>query len=582
MKNRAFIKEMLLVLSMGLLSAFLLFWPSLSKLGGKNNSFFGQLYESFFHTHRKEALLGDGVDPLGSFWIVGFVEDILGGKRSSIAPELYAPFGLDLGVHEGYAWLDTLFAMPLRWLIGSPGFYNLHVFCTLLLSFCACYLLFRKVGQNQVLALLFAHLCVVNEFVYQEISYGRPTQSNWLFGALFVWSSFSLLKNKKSIIWAVLSGLFLGAFCLIYWFGAAGLGFGMALVLFYDHIREKKWLLGLRNAALLIASTSLVVLPITWRAVKPILSGKGSKAYSHLLNSPTDNIDLLLFSFPIYSSEIILSFSDLWIFIKGRHYPYFLLLTFVLTLLFTLYKRKFFWAVILCIVMMLPIGSALTLFSTVIPTSYALLEWIFPPLVRCNFPDRLMLTPLLMVFCAVLWIFRTEGTALLSRLGAKVGLPILLLLLGINLWHVWGSHTPAIQIFEVNKALVTTAKSQPGGFIEFPYTKGNDTYVQTEFHRQQILTGPGMMMIHPPESKRYLKQNKLLLALEKINTRGFSPADKIPIIDLLELQKDGFRHLVLYLDKIKQPVGVFERYLRNKGKSYPKYGVHIIQLPDLK
>ena len=136
----AWLKEGLWVLLGGLVSGLLLFVPSLSKLGGENRGVFGQLGETFFHSSEKEALLGDGVDPIGSFWIVGFVEEILGGERNAIDDRLYAPYGLDLGMNEGYAWLDTLFAMPLRWLIGSPGFYNLHVLCTLSFSFAACHL----------------------------------------------------------------------------------------------------------------------------------------------------------------------------------------------------------------------------------------------------------------------------------------------------------------------------------------------------------------------------------------------------------------------------------------------------------
>ena len=68
-KNKARLKESLIVLLCAKVSAFLLFFPSLSKLGGKDNHFFAQIWETFFHSAPKETLLGDGADPVGSFWV---------------------------------------------------------------------------------------------------------------------------------------------------------------------------------------------------------------------------------------------------------------------------------------------------------------------------------------------------------------------------------------------------------------------------------------------------------------------------------------------------------------------------------
>ena len=577
-KNKARLKESLIVLLCAKVSAFLLFLPSLSKLGGKDNHFFAQIWETFFHSAPKETLLGDGADPVGSFWIVGFVQDVLFGKRDTIDERLYAPYGLDLGTHEGYAWLDTLFAMPLRWLIGSPGFYNLHVFCTLVLSFIACHILFRRVGASLGVAAFFAHLCVCNEFVYQEISYGRPTQSNWLFGALFVWASMVLIQQTSRWFYAILGGVFFGCFCLTYWFGAAGLGFSMLFVLIYEHLRQKRILDMLRNAGLMMAGVCMVVLPVCWRVIEPILQGKSNAAYSALLDTPTKTYTFLGISFPVYSSEVMLNLNDLNIFVHGRHYPYTLLFLYVLTMGLFLWKKRIFWALFITIALLLPVGSALTLGGVVTPSPYAFLEWIFPPLVRCNFPDRLMLAPLLLVSVGFLWHHHEMLESKIQRMGKAI-IPVVLVLLSLNAWRVLASHTPQVTVFEINTALQKLAKSEPGGFIEFPFSSGNESYVQIEFHGQQVLTGPGMMMIHPPASKRYLLRNKILSDMTKIESDGFTPADKPTKLDLLELHKDGFRHVVIYTEELNRPVAMFERYFRQKGTAYPEFGMHVIPLP---
>lgn len=574
-------KEACIVLTSATLSALLLFVPSLSKLGGEENNVFTQIWETFFHTAEHEVLLGDGADPVGSFWIVGFVQDVLLGERDTIDERLYAPYGLDLGTHEGYAWLDTLFAMPLRWLVGSPGFYNLHVFCTLILSFLACHVLFRRIGASLWGAAFFAHLCVCNEFVYQEISYGRPTQTNWLFGALFVWASMSLIHHPKKWLYAFVGGVFFGGFCLTYWFGAAGLGFSMLFVLIYEHIRQKEYRAMIQNALLMLLGVVVTVLPITWRVVQPILQGKPNAAFSSLLDSPTKTYDVLGISFPVYSSEVMLTLNDLNIFVHGRHYPYALLIMYLLTTVLLLWKRKILWTLFITIALLLPVGSALTIKGVVTPSPYAFLEWIFPPLVRCNFPDRLMLAPLLLVFVAFVFHFHASLEQTCKKIG-KALLPIVLVLLSLNLWKVWSSHTPQTKTFTVNTALQKIAKETPGGFIEFPFSNGNESYVQIEFHGQQILTGPGMMMIHPPASKRYLLRNRVLADMNKIEKEGFTPADKPTDIDLLELHKDGFRHVVIYTDELNKPVGMFERYFRQKGVAYPAFGMHVIPLPEPK
>ena len=572
--------EWLSVVGCAWLSALLLFIPSLSELGGTEQSLFMQLYEAFFHTAEPEMILGDGVDPTGSIWIVGFVEEVLFQGRPTMVKELYSPYGLDLGVHEGFAWLDTLFAIPLRWMIGTPGFYNWHVFNTLMFSFIGCYVLFKHVSKSVWPSLFLSHLLVVNEYVYQEISYGRPTQVNWLFGALFVYAAIRMAEERDTWHWPLLTGLFFGAYCLTYWFGAVGLGFVVFCWLVKSFLGEKSIRSLLRNFAVSVGALVLLVFPICWRAIEPILQGRGSKSYSAFLADPAKTLEILGLSLPIYSTEVLLSWEDFLIFVNGRHYPLTLWIASACLMVLSIRYRKgwvlFAWVVTI----LLPVGSALTINNTVYPTTYAFLEWVFPPLVRCNFPDRLMLSPLLVTNVLLLVVWSSNVRMSVDRWKNWMVGAVFVALIG-NIAYVWSSHTPKVQAFQINRALVKTAKQNPGGFVEFPFDLGNNTYVQSEFHRQPILTGPGMMMVQPPASKRYRLQNKVLQDLNTINTSGFNPSIKMDELSLLQLEKDGFKHLILYTDEIQQPVSQFERYLRTKGTAHPKYGVHIIPIPTV-
>lgn len=566
-------KDWLWAVGLSMFSAILLFLPSLQALGGKENSIFMQIYEAFFHTQQPEHILGDGVDPTGSFWIVGFVQDVLQGKRDTIVPELYAPFGVDLGIHEGFAWIDTLFAIPLRWWIGSPGFYNLHVLLTLFYTGIASYALFRYISKDHWLSLLLSHLMVVNEFVYQEISYGRPTQANWMFACLCTLMGFRLMKHSSPMSdWkgSIGLGILLGAFCLTYWFGAVGLGATLGMWIITRYLQQKQYkLLGI-HGVLCVLGVTAVVAPIAWRAIYPILLGKGSIAYNSILEKPITTWSFL--QLPIYGKEMLLSLEDVWIFIHGRHFPIVLLLSCISTVSWLFYRKKWGWAILLCWSICLPFGSSLVIFEQIIPTPYAVLEWIFPPLVRCNFPDRLMVTPLLITYCSIALLWKNN---LWNRTWIRWSVPLLLI---ANLVIVWKSHSPNVQAFQINQALVDLTKKSPGGLIEFPIDRGNQTYVQSEFHHQAILTGPGMMTIQPPASKRYIEHNTVLQDLVALNQNGYHPQYKPELVDILQLHKDGFRYFVFYLEEIQQPVAVFEKYFRVKGTLYEQYGIYVIPL----
>ena len=89
-------------------NALFFFLPVIPTLGQNGQKGWDVLYEAFFHTSNPEVIFGEGTDPLGSFWIVTKVRHMLTGQSDTFLSDLYAPYGFDLGKHEGFAWGDTI------------------------------------------------------------------------------------------------------------------------------------------------------------------------------------------------------------------------------------------------------------------------------------------------------------------------------------------------------------------------------------------------------------------------------------------------------------------------------------------
>jgi hypothetical protein len=182
------LKEAALICMASLCTAALWFFPVFWDLAPEESSFLPALFEVFFQTSELEFYLGEGVDPLGTAWLVPTVEGML-SNGNAMLKDLYAPMGYDIGMAEGYAWADLLPMIPIAGLIGFPGYYNLQILLTLFLTSLSCTLLFRSLKIGIWPALALANLAVVHPFGVGEVAYGRPTQMHWLFPRIFLRST---------------------------------------------------------------------------------------------------------------------------------------------------------------------------------------------------------------------------------------------------------------------------------------------------------------------------------------------------------------------------------------------------------
>ena len=172
-------KENLIFLFCAFLFSWLWFTPAFWALAQGQVSFAQALYSIFFSTQEQEQLYGDTLDLQGTIWVFHHFDQIMLGNQDSILEEIYAPFGFDLGQHTGFGWGDALLSWPLIRLIPTPGFYNLHVFCTLVLSYFATMLLFRKAQAPILVAVALSFATCTHTFVRQELLGGRTTQTHW-------------------------------------------------------------------------------------------------------------------------------------------------------------------------------------------------------------------------------------------------------------------------------------------------------------------------------------------------------------------------------------------------------------------
>ena len=539
----------------GNLNAMLFFLPVLFELGGRTKNPFLMIYRAFFHTEEIEVLIGDGVDPLGSFWIVSKVRHMLTGQSETVLKELYAPKGFDIALHEGYAWADTLFAMPWELLIGSPGFYNIHVYQTLLLSFIACTALFRAAGLPLFYALILSNVALLHPFGVGEVAYGRPTQMNWVFLCCFLIGILKLQKGHRFAFWTIWTGVSLGVSCLVYWFGGAAVGLCGAIAYFFHCLRDwrkwKAWLAGL-GVALIACGLTLAV---TWRVSKPILMGKANDAYKNISQTSSFDIDLGLFTIPIRRVNSLDDWSKIVELFVLSSIPFIVAALGMVTFLSRgVWKKHWPWLIAGLIAIGIPLDYGIDIAGSTIPTGYSLLQIVFPPIVRCLFAERLMVAPTLVL----LLIFSLSFS--LNFRDSKYYRWLFLGILFMNLSHIPLKNDMFTIQFQPSKALI----SLQGGLIEVPFEKTNESYVQQLWHEEQIIGGPGIMMLRGKAHQRYFSNNKLLMSLEKMSQGEHQNIATFGKRDILQLRKDGFRYVVLYLNEIEGKPDRFKHHLGQK------------------
>lgn len=163
------------------------------------------------------GLLGArSIDGLGSWWFQWWVAQGMG------EPEIFHPYGKDVLAHTGANLVDALVSVPLRWVFGPSGAWNLLALGILLSNGGAAYALARhRFSANA--ALIAAVVAALHPYALFEISSGRPTQA-MLAPAILALAFF----DRGGVRLLAASAVALAFAGYVYWFG--GLFTGLALV----------------------------------------------------------------------------------------------------------------------------------------------------------------------------------------------------------------------------------------------------------------------------------------------------------------------------------------------------------------
>jgi hypothetical protein len=157
------------------------------------------------------------------YWFVGYqIRHLEGFGWTNL---FFFPWGKNIYLHTGGNVLDAILAIPVRWVFGAIGGYNLWVLLILFLNYLGMKSLAERVGCDPHAARLAGAFFAFNPYVLNEINGGRPTQVLLSFLLLY---ALDLVKTGESRSWwaPVRAGVWLALTGLTYWFYAffAGLG----------------------------------------------------------------------------------------------------------------------------------------------------------------------------------------------------------------------------------------------------------------------------------------------------------------------------------------------------------------------
>ena len=559
------IREILVSLLISSLVALIIFSPVWSDLS-QGASFPFSVYEIFFHNSNPEPLLGTGIDVLGSFWMVHEVGQILTGEQGTILSDVYAPFGFDLGMHTGFAWLDAVLGVPLAWMIGVPGFYNLHLFLVIVISFSSLLFLLRKMGLSWLLSVALGQLVFMHSFVLGELISGRPTQVHLLFPVLFCLALFNMQQNDWRFRDGVLAGISLAGSCLVYWFGGVAIGVCGALIWFIFWLQKKERLRGWFVGIVVMLSSLSLTLAITWRAAQPLIVGRGKRIYSGMDVEPVKRIELGAFNLPIQNMTDISTWAQFQTAFLKTELPLPFLFVFVLSSILAWRinrnkQRPWFWASFFALGF--PFGAALSIGKLWFPTGFVLLQTVFPPMIRCQYMERLQFAFLLCALVCIAW----NWLAIRERFGhlrwLEWGSCAFLLLINLHNWP--SSDKIYSSQFEVYDEVAAFLKEKEGAILEVPFSASNSSYVQQIWHQHPIGGGPGLDTIREGKHKRYFERNKFIAQLQQLSD-GVAPQVPLQRKDLLQLQKDNFRWVLVHLNEQKGEVEDYQRWSHSKGQ----------------
>jgi hypothetical protein len=151
------------------------------------------------------------------YWFVGYqIRHLAGFGWTDM---FFYPWGKDIYLHTGGNVLDAIIAIPLRWVFGAVGGYNLWIVVVLFANYVGMKALAERMGTDALSARLGAAFFAFNPFVLNEINGGRPTQIVLSFLLLYL---LDLMKTGDGRGWwaPVRAGLWLALTALTYWFFA--------------------------------------------------------------------------------------------------------------------------------------------------------------------------------------------------------------------------------------------------------------------------------------------------------------------------------------------------------------------------
>ncbi len=505
------------------------------------DSFWEALLDIFLYPSTPEYMLGAGIDQMGTFWIFSSIPSLI--ASNGYIEGIYFPIGWDIGWNTGFAWADGLFSLPLQWL-GIPAFYNIHIVFTLWTSFMGICWLLSKVFHSKswtmtVVIPIIAIVTLNTPFAFEEIAMGRPTQVYWwplclYLGLVFSWKDSSNLQWGKTI----LIGISFAISCLVYWFGAVAIGMcvGSAMILqtlFQKHRKEHI------VRCLIAGGFAIGVIGIcTFRMLRDLWTQ--SNTFEQLNSIPITTVKIGTFSFPIYDQVIIHS-SNQWFQILSDHPTSIPILIFgFLGIIIPIgWKSRLPWMFAWILSLGIPITGAFVFYNTTIPTGQTLLQWIFPLLLRCENPERMMVATSLLSLV-------TGGMAVRSLLintKTPIWVPIsLIILLGTSI--TWPkSEDLQISSFVVDHFRISVANAHPGGMIDVPLSRSENTYIQQIYHHQPILGGPGLNRVQPIKHKMYCENNRILKGLIELEQTGNTNIE-ISKSDIQRLIADGFSIII--------------------------------------
>ncbi len=540
---------LLLVLAVCGLTAWLVFLPVIWALAPGSTSLGEALRVAFLGEGDQVFVVGGGVDLLGTLWTFDRVDLLLRGKSATTVPEMFAPLGFDWGVAQAFAWADAVLAWPLVASLGTPRFYNAHVWVQLCLTQFAAYVAFRSVRAPVPLALALSIGVSLNPFSLGELSQGRPTQAHLVFHGLFLAAVAQIGARpglQRAIATGAVAGLLLALSCLVYWFSGVAVGvLGGVALLGLCLTGGTRRIEGVVGGLSTIGSGVCVAALASWRLAQGAV-GAGDGALARMSALPWRQVAwgpimLPLGEPPLYVTHV----SQVLDRLAAQGLPIVWLGGLMLVVCAPrAWRRTLPWAIAAVFATSLCIGSGISWGTGFVPTAHSFVLKVFPPLARCMNLNRLVVAGVLGLPLVV--------AVVAGRVWPRGGFVPWLLsipLAALMLQHAPHADLVRTQQIRVDTALLNATRRLPGGIIDVPLERSNTFYVQQVFHRQPVLGGMGLYSTgQPPAHLDYIASNTFLAAVE---AAAHSEKRSYTSEDVARLRQDGFSLVAVHLDKAK-------------------------------